>query len=99
MSTLNTARLFEENEYEEWLYDFFEDLPDSPTKKLMSKLIEAYIEEGEELEDTAHKVMYEESQKEMTEAAIIKMLTEKGTRYTPSSTLNKSGYGFPWRKS
>jgi hypothetical protein len=99
MSTLNTARLFEENEYEEWLYDLFEDLPDSPIKKLMSKLIEAYIEEGEELEDTAHKVMYEESQKEMTEAAIVKMLTEKGTRYTPSSTLNKSGYGFPWRKS
>jgi len=100
MSTLNIARLFEENEYEEWLYDLFEDLPASPTKELMSKLLEEYIE-SEEVEDNLYKAMYDDTQKEMTESAILKMLNNanKDIRYKPSSTFGKSNYGFPWRKS
>jgi hypothetical protein len=100
MSTLNIARLFEENEYEEWLYDLFEDLPASPTKELMSKLLEEYIE-SEEVEDNLYKAMYDDTQKEMTESAVLKMLNNanKDVRYKPSSTFGKSNYGFPWRKS
>jgi len=100
MSTLNIARLFEENEYEEWLYDLFEDLLASPTKELMSKLLEEYIE-SEEVEDNLYKAMYDDTQKEMTESAILKMLNNanKDIRYKPSSTFGKSNYGFPWRKS
>ena len=100
MSSLNIARLFEENEYEEWLYDLFEDLPASPTKELMSKLLEEYIE-SEEVEDNLYKAMYDDTQKEMTESAVLKMLNNanKDVRYKPSSTFGKSNYGFPWRKS
>jgi len=100
MSTLNIARLFEENEYEEWLYDLFEDLPASPTKELMSKLLEEYIE-SEEVEDNLYKAMYDDTQKEMTESAVLKMLNNanKDVRYKPGSTFGKSNYGFPWRKS
>jgi hypothetical protein len=100
MSTLNIARLFEENDYEEWLYDLFEDLPTSPIKELISKLLEEYIEESE-VEDNLYKAMYDDSQKEMTEANILKMLNNvtKDIRYVPSSTLNKGKYNFSWRKS
>jgi hypothetical protein len=100
MSTINISRMFEESEYEEWLYDLFEDLSDSPVKKLIAKLLEEYIEEGE-VEDNLYKAMYDESQKEMTEAAILKMLNQsnKDPRYSPGSTLSKIGTGFPWRKS
>jgi hypothetical protein len=95
MSTLNIARLYEENEYEEWLYDFFEDLPDSPTKTFMGKLLEEYVE-NVEVDDNLYKAMYDDSQRELTESAILKMLnndSKKNIRYTPSSTFN-----VPWRK-
>jgi len=100
MSTLNIARLYEETQYEEWLNDFFEDMPISKTKQLISTLIEEYVETNE-IEDNLFKMMHEEAEKEMTEASILKMINnnEGNIRYTPSSTLNRSGYNFPWRKS
>ncbi len=100
MSTLNISRLYEEVEYEEWLYDFFEDLPDSPIKQLISKLLEQYVEEGNEVDDNLFKTMYEDHQKEMTEANIMKMLNnqQQNTRYTPSSTFGKRSTNVPWRK-
>lgn len=101
LSTLNLSRAFEENEYEEWLYDLLEDMPTSPTKSLISKLLEEYIEEGEEIADNLYKMMYDDSQKELTEASILKMLNQsnKDLRYSPGTTLGKIGTTFPWRKS
>jgi hypothetical protein len=100
MSTLNIARLYEENEYEEWLYDLFEDLPDSPTKKYIGQLLEEYVEE-DEVEDNLYKAMYEDSKKESNESAVLKLLnnSQKDMRYIPSSTLDRSGHNFGWRKS
>lgn len=100
MSTLNISRLYEENEYEEWLYDLFGDMPESPMKKIISNMLEEYIDEGE-TDDNIYKIMYDESQKEMTESNILKMLNDntKKSRYIPGSTLNRIGNTFPWRKS
>jgi hypothetical protein len=98
MSALNFSRLYHEAEYEEWLYDLFEDLPDSPVKKLMSNLLEEYIDGGE-VEDNLYKLMYDDSQKELTEANIMRMLNnDKSVRYSPGSTLNKNSFNLPWRK-
>jgi hypothetical protein len=100
MSTINISRLYNESEYAEWLYDYLEELEDSPAKTLMNKLLEKY-EETTEVEDNLFKAMYDESQKELTESAILKMLNNKPNeiRYKPSSTFSKSIYAFPWRKS
>jgi hypothetical protein len=100
MSTLNVSRLYEENEYEEWLYDLFEDMPASPIKKLMGELIEKFVDEGE-VNDDLYKAMYTETQKQMTEAELLRMIdnTNKDMRYTPSSTLDRGGHSLPWRKS
>ena len=101
MSTLNISRLYEETEYEEWLYDFFEDLPISPVKTLISSLIEQYVEETE-IDDKLFRAIHDDSEKQMTEESLLKMLNNdnnRGNRYTPSSTLNRGGYSFPWRKS
>ena len=100
MSTLNISRLYEEVEYEEWLYDLFEDLPNSPIKKLMSSLLEQYIE-TEEVDDKMFKIMHEDSQKLLSEESLLKMLNSdnKNNRYSPGTTLNKSGYSFPWKNS
>lgn len=100
MSTLNISRMFEESEYEEWLYDLFDDMPTSSVKELVSTLLEQYIEESE-VDDNIYKMMYEDSQREMTETAVLRMLNKsnKDIRYSPGSTLVKLGQSFPWRKS
>jgi hypothetical protein len=101
MSTLNVARLYEEIEYEEWLYDFFEDLEDTPIKKLISKLLEEYVEDTENINDDLYKAMYEQPQEQLTEENIMKMFNSdigKNTRYIPSSTINRGNFNVPWRK-
>lgn len=101
LSTLNISRLYEDISYDEWLYDFLEEIPDSPKKQLISKLLEEYVEEDTEINDNLYKAMYEESQSELTEANIMKILNDpnKNTRYIPSSTLgNRGGFNMPWQK-
>ena len=61
----------------------------------MGKLLEEYVE-NVEVDDNLYKAMYDDSQRELTESAILKMLnndSKKNIRYTPSSSFN-----VPWRK-
>ena len=100
MSALNFSRLYHEPEYEEWLYDLFDSMPESPTKTLMSQMLEKYIETSE-VSDDMFKTMYEDHLQQTSEEVIFRMIeqsNQKG-RYTPSSTMHKSLYNVPWKKS
>jgi SAM-dependent methyltransferase len=39
MTTLNLSRFYEESEYGDWLYDFLDEMPDSPVKRYMMELL------------------------------------------------------------
>jgi hypothetical protein len=57
MSCLNISRLYEEEEYADWLFDFLEEMPDSPNRKIIRFLLE-HIDESDELSDDAFKTLY-----------------------------------------
>lgn len=57
MSALNTSRLYNDEYYEEWLYDFLEDMKDSEIKRLIMKLLDKY-EESNEMSDKEFEELY-----------------------------------------
>jgi len=98
MSAVNVSHLFEEPEYEDWLYDFLEEMPDSHIKKMIHELLEKYVESSD-IDDGSFKALFEEIDNQpnpnMNQNAFGGY---NMPRYTPSSTLNKGGYGLPWRQ-
>lgn len=60
MAELNLARLYEEQEYKDWLYDFLEEMPDSAEKRYALEIIkEPY--DNTEINDDMFKALYEET--------------------------------------
>lgn len=57
MSTINISHLYEEPEYEDWLYDFLDEMPDSKIKTLINELLEKYTE-NKEITDEEFKELY-----------------------------------------
>lgn len=57
MATLNISRLYNENYYEDRLYDILEEFPDSPQKKLMNLYLNK-VEEDNELSDDMFSSLY-----------------------------------------
>lgn len=100
MSALNFSRLYHEAEYEEWLYDLFDNMPESQTKTLMSQMLERYIETSD-ISDDMFKTMYEDHLQQSSEEVIFRMIEQSNQRgrYTPSSTMHKSMFNVPWKKS
>jgi len=97
MSAVNVSHLFEEPEYEDWLYDFLDEMEDSPVKTLINELLAKYVESGE-VEDDSFKAMYQEEKPIDPQTLLQSYNVGNMPRYTPSSTFNKGSYPFPWRK-
>ena len=94
MSAVNISHLYEEHDYEDWLFDFLEEMDDSPTKRLINELLEKYVE-NTDVNDDAFKSMFEDMVDQKPENNII--ITNE-PRYTPSSTFGRSTFNFPWSK-
>ena len=64
MSTVNISHLFDESEYDDWLFDFLDEMEDSDIKRYINKLLEKYSENSD-MSDEAFKELYNDTQ-EMT---------------------------------
>lgn len=64
MSTVNISHLFDESEYDDWLFDFLDEMEDSDIKRYINELLEKYSENSD-MSDEAFKELYNDTQ-EMT---------------------------------
>lgn len=87
MAALNLSRLYEEEEYADWLYDFLENLPDSPRKKLAMELLEEPYDENETSDDMFAALYLDDNPK--TESEKIKDIfqNENKNRYRPGRSF------------
>jgi hypothetical protein len=58
MSTINVSHLYDESEYDDWLFDFLDEMEDSPVKRLINELLEQYVE-NTDLEDNMFNALFE----------------------------------------
>jgi len=96
MSAINVSRLVEETEYEEWLFDFLEEMEDTPVKRLINQLLEKF-EENSDLDDGEFNTMYEDD----VPFNLQNVTPLNEPRYSPSSTFGKgqTNYATPWNNS
>lgn len=88
MSAINISRLHEETDYEEWLFDFLEEMEASPVKSLINLLLEQY-EETTDIDDGSFNSMYGEEPSEAFDLSQVS--TPFNTpRYSPSGSFGKS---------
>ena len=88
MSVINLARLFEEQEYKDWLYDFFEDLPDSDAKKYAAKLLKEPYDENE-MDDSSWSSMFSDEDNQTDIATIFNEEGANRMRYRPGTTFRR----------
>jgi len=101
MSALNVSRLYNEAEYDDWLYDFFDAMPDSSIKKYISELLGKYVETAEEITDDEFSTLYKDKTVESEQDKIMKIFNESnrpGLAGMPTMPANKNMFSFPWRK-
>lgn len=83
MQTVNIARIFDEPEYTDWLYDFLVDLPPSKAKSFALKAIqEPNPDDEREISDELWKAMYDPAQGELDRLNEI-LQNERSTPYKP----------------
>jgi hypothetical protein len=108
MSAVNVSHLFEEPEYEDWLFDYLEEMEDTPTKKLINELLEKYTESGD-VDDDSFTALYKDTvssnnpqpepytNEENNEQNYKNPFANNNVpRYTPSSTFGRGAYTMPW---
>jgi len=99
MSTINTSRLYNENEYEDWLYDFFDAMPESFVKTKISELIGKYVETSD-INDQEFDTMYKEEDPIKTEEArILKIFNESNKHHYQGIPINQNISNFGWKKN
>jgi len=96
MSAVNTSHLYEEPEYEDWLYDFLDEMEQSDIKKLMLEILEVYdSEDGSNISDETFKLLYEQDFNNTTDNFTDLKNIEYTPKYSPS--ISTSGnFGYPW---
>jgi hypothetical protein len=63
MSAVNVSHLYDESEYEDWLYDFLDEMEESTIKSLISELLEKYVD-STELSDEAFTSLFKDDNSE-----------------------------------
>jgi len=91
MAALNVSRFYSEPEYGDWLYDFLEEMEDSPAKRYAMDLLEEPYDEAE-TSDSMFAALYLDDSQKVSENEKIReiFMKERGTRYKPGTT-------FPWK--
>lgn len=91
MAALNVSRFYSEPEYGDWLYDFLEEMEDSPARRYAMDLLEEPYDEAE-TSDSMFAALYLDDSQKISENEKIReiFMKERGTRYKPGTT-------FPWK--
>jgi len=87
MSALNIARLYEEPEYEDWLFDFLDEMEPSPIKTFIYELLDRYVE-STDVDDTMFKELYGNENSEFNSNSLN--ILNMPPRYVPSTTFGSS---------
>jgi len=90
MSTINISHLYDEQEYEDWLYDFLDEMEDTPIKRLINELLEKY-EEVSDFDDDMFKTLFsaEEEKPPHNLNNINNIINNPKPRYIPGYTFNR----------
>lgn len=97
MACLSTSRLYEEPEYGDWLFDYLQDLPDSPQKKYISELLKTPITTPDEISDETFSSLYNQDETPISEMEKLKKIFENSNikNRAKYSGMN-SGMGTMW---
>jgi len=100
MSAVNISRLFDENEYADWLFDYLDEMEESPVKILIHELLEKYTETSD-IDDNTFTSMYRDVNNitvDQNSYNYNKYKNKNMPKYIPSSTL-KGIFNYPWNNS
>jgi len=102
MSAVNISHLYDAKDYEDWLFDFIDEMEESPTKKLIFALIERHTESSELSDDSFTALFGDDPPPKNplnTPGTLQNMpaALQNMPKYTPSSTFNKGITSFPWQ--
>jgi hypothetical protein len=92
MASLNISRLYEEEEYWDWLYDFLEALPNSEEKKYAMKILEEPYDDNETSDDM-FRALYMEEDYKSAETEKLQEIFSQG-----SQSRYKMNTNLPWKK-
>jgi hypothetical protein len=95
MSTLNLSRLYEEPEYNDWLYDFLEQMPASALKNYIFQILQEPIDSEAEVTDDQFKAFYEQTDTTNEQEEIRKIWISHEKNNGGSGRGSQSG--LPWR--
>lgn len=95
MSAVNVSHLYDEPEYEDWLFDFLDELEDSGVKRFINELLEKYSENSD-MSDETFKSLYSDESDLSNGASMFSM---PAPTYKPSYPFAKKGFAFPWQKN
>jgi hypothetical protein len=84
MAELNLARLYMEPEYQDWLYDFLDQLPESPAKIYALAILKEPYDETD-LSDDMFNSIYKTEPDEISD--IFKVNSEKHFKYRPGKSF------------
>jgi len=93
MSTINISHLYEEKDYEDWLYDFLNEMEESDVKKLMFELLEEYTENTDINDEMFHDIYLNDEDNDAKKLdEIYRKIYRKQTtyKYKPSFTFDKN---------
>jgi hypothetical protein len=83
MAELNLARLYEEPEYGDWLYDYLDELPESDAKKLAMEILKEPYDDSE-ISDDMFKSLYGEEEKV---SEIFELHSAQQFKYRPGTSF------------
>jgi len=83
MAEINLSRLFQENEYADFLYDFIEEMEDSPAKTLAMKILQEPYDDNEVSDDMFASLYGEEE----SIAEIFEVHSKQRFKYKPGTSF------------
>ena len=84
MSTVNISRLYVEDQYKDWLYDFLDEMEDSKLKRFINELLDQYVE-NDDVDDSTFDILFGGEEETPTTFSI-----PQHPKYTPGFTFNRT---------
>lgn len=89
MSAINVSRFYLESEYGDWLYDFLDEMEDSPEKRYAMNLLDEEPYDEEEISDDMFSALYLDDSKYEGEEEVVKNIFKNEDK---SYNLNNGFY-------
>ena len=86
MAELNIARFYYEPEYKDWLYDFLEELPDSPSKRYATEILKEPFDNND-VSDEMFNSLYKADDDSKTISEIFNLNSSKHFNYKLNSNI------------